>query len=111
MVEGWGAHVTTSAYDRLIHPEQRLRICAALRPLEETSFRSLRENLGLTDSALSKHIRTLNEAGYLDVVKESNIPRPRTWISLTVVGRTALEGHFAWLREIAHEADLQQAPG
>ncbi|MGB3829734.1 MAG: transcriptional regulator, partial [Ornithinimicrobium sp.] len=99
--------VRAGAYDRLIHPEQRLRICAALRPLEVASFRALREDLGITDSALSKHVRILSEAGYLDIVKESHVPRPRTWISLTTVGRNALEEHLAWLRVIAQRADSE----
>lgn len=95
------------AYDRLIHPEQRLRICSALRPLEEASFRALREDLEMTESTLSKHVRILSEAGYLDIVKERNVPRPRTWISLTTVGRNALEEHLAWLRVIAQRADSE----
>lgn len=99
--------MTVGAYDRLIHPEQRLRICAALRPLKEASFRSLRDDLGMTDSTLSKHVRILSEAGYLDIVKEGHVPRPRTWISLTKAGRDSLEQHLAWLRVIAQRADSE----
>jgi DNA-binding PadR family transcriptional regulator len=46
---------------------------------------------------ISKHTRTLEEAGYLEVRKGAVGRRARTWFRLTDTGREALTGHLAWL--------------
>lgn len=93
--------MTSANFDPVIHPEARLRICAFLLPTEQVGFGSMRDALCYSDSQLSKHLRTLAEAGYVATTKESDVPRPRTWVSLTQAGRTATEGHLAVLRDIA----------
>lgn len=89
------------AFDPVIHPEPRLRICAFLLPTEQVAFGSLRDELGYSDSQLSKHLKTLVEAGYVTTTKEGDVPRPRTWVSLTDAGRVATQGHLAVLRDLA----------
>lgn len=49
---------------------------------------------------LSKHVRVLHEAGYLDVHKSTSASRVRTSLSLTRAGRVAYDGHLAALRAI-----------
>jgi DNA-binding MarR family transcriptional regulator len=56
--------------------------------------------LGVSDSALSKHSRTLEDAGYLEVRKGSVGRRPRTWFQLTPAGRDAIRGHLDWLSSL-----------
>lgn len=94
----------------MIHPEQRLRICAFLLPAEQVVFGAIRDALGHSDSALSKHLRTLVEAGYVVTTKEADVPRPRTWVSLTTAGRDATRNHLAALQALA-TVDRQGADG
>ncbi|ADD40026.1 winged helix-turn-helix domain-containing protein [Stackebrandtia nassauensis] len=87
-------------FDALIHAPTRLSIMAFLIPLDWAEFRLVRDEVGLSDSALSKQITTLEEAGYLEVKKEFQGKRPRTSVRVTDAGRTAFEGHLAALRGI-----------
>ena len=63
-------------FDELIHERTRLQLCGLLAAVVEAEFATLRDSLGVSDSALSKHLKALDEAGYL-ITKEhtaSNIP-------------------------------------
>jgi DNA-binding MarR family transcriptional regulator len=91
--------------DAVIHAPSRLQICALLTPLEEAEFQLLRENLGISDSVLSKQVRQLENAGYVEVRKGAANGRPRTWIRLTGRGRKAFAAHVAALQEIAALAE------
>ena len=51
-------------FDDVIHEPHRLRICAMLVPSTGTDFATVRDEMGLSDSALSKHLKTLSERGY-----------------------------------------------
>ncbi|MEV6978358.1 transcriptional regulator [Kitasatospora sp. NPDC093806] len=87
--------------DAVIHAPVRFSITAALAAVDEADFRTLRDAVEVTDSALSKQIALLEEAGYVKVRKAFLGKRARTWLSLTATGRTALARHVAALREIA----------
>lgn len=85
-------------FNELIHAPQRLRICAALLPVQEVEFSALRDGIGVADSVLSKHLRALEEAGYVRLAKPTGRGRVKTWVSITVPGRTAVLGHMDALR-------------
>jgi DNA-binding MarR family transcriptional regulator len=88
--------------DPLLLEPKRLQICGSLAAVEEVEFATLRDLLGVADSVLSKHLRTLDEAGYVTATKQkASTGRPRTWLRLTHEGRTALRGHVAQLRRLA----------
>ena len=87
-------------FDTIIHAPNRLQICAFLAPLEEAEFKILRQELDVSDSVLSKHIRHLEEAGYVEQRKSTVDGRQRTWASLTKAGRTAFEQHVAELKRL-----------
>lgn len=86
--------------DELIHSPVRLSMMAALANAETIDFRSLRDVVEVSDSLLSKHVATLEEAGYLAVTKGYVGKRPRTWMSLTARGRSAYEMYLEVLRSI-----------
>ena len=87
-------------FDQVIHAPVRLRICAALDRVREIEFGALLTMLGISKSALSKHISVLAGAGYVGQRRAVRDTRQRVWISLTTTGRTAYQGHIAALRRI-----------
>lgn len=90
-----------SAFHELIHSPLRLRICAALDAATEVEFAALEEMLDVSTSLLSKQLRILTDAGYVELDKRRQpIGRPRTWVRLTLSGRRAWAGHAAALREL-----------
>lgn len=91
-------------FDHLIHAPVRLRICAALDPVREIEFSALLDLLDLSKSALSKHISTLADAGYVTQRRAVRDTRQRVWLHLTDTGRTAYRGHVAALRRIVGDA-------
>ncbi|WIB60432.1 transcriptional regulator [Curtobacterium sp. MCLR17_007] len=89
-------------FDAVIHAPQRLQICAMLARGGEVEFGVLREGLDVSDATLSKHLRTLTDAGYVDLRRVKRTQgQARTWVSLTPAGLQALRGHFAFLQSIA----------
>jgi DNA-binding MarR family transcriptional regulator len=95
---------TTPGFDELIHPPTRLGLVALLAASQWVEFSFLKESLELTDSALSKQVSTLVEAGYAEVRKEGAGRRRRTLVTLTPQGRTAFDGHVAALRRLVDPA-------
>ena len=100
----------TSRLDPAIHQPPRLGILTAVCETKRVDFVSLRDLLDLTDGNLSRHLTTLENAGYLKLDKTYEGRRPRTWISATRAGRKALAAEIATLREIVAAADPQRAP-
>ncbi len=96
----------SSGFDPIIHPLNRLQICALLAPIDEMEFSLIREELQVSDSVLSKQLRYLEEAGYIQPRKANQGGRQRTWLSLTKTGKKAFAGHVRALQEVAEQADL-----
>ncbi|QFU92058.1 hypothetical protein YIM_34485 [Amycolatopsis sp. YIM 10] len=91
----------TGGLDPVVHPIARLSICALLASgAEWLDFAAVRDSTGLSDSALSKHARTLEDAGYLEVRKGAVGRRPRTWFRLTPTGLRRYTAHVAALRAL-----------
>jgi DNA-binding MarR family transcriptional regulator len=93
---------TPAGFDELIHPPTRLGLMALLAATEWAEFSFLKESLELTDSALSKQVSTLIEAGYAEVRKEGAGRRRRTLVALTPKGRAAFEGHVEALHQMVN---------
>ncbi|WP_078628418.1 transcriptional regulator [Streptomyces sp. NRRL F-2664] len=79
----------------------RLSIVAALAAVEKAEFAYVRDLVELTDSALSKQVSRLDEAGWVPVEKGQVGRRTRTWLRLTEDGAAAYLGHLAALTVIA----------
>ncbi len=93
--------MTEALLDTVIHAPNRLRICALLTPLQEAEFQVLRDELGVSDSVLSKHLKQLEEAGYVAFRKGVVNGRQRMWAGLTEPGRAAFSGHVKALNQLA----------
>lgn len=92
--------------DSVIHAPNRLQICALLSPLAEAEFQVLRDELEISDSVLSKHLKKLEDAGYVKFRKGAMNGRQRMWATLTSSGRKAFSGHVKELRRLAAVVDL-----
>lgn len=87
--------------DDVIHAPVRFSIVAALAKADNAEFAAVRDAVEVSDSVLSKQVSQLEAAGYVKVKKGYVGKRPRTWLSLTPVGRAAFEQHLEALRAIA----------
>jgi DNA-binding MarR family transcriptional regulator len=91
--------------DPVIHGPNRLQICALLSPVKEAEFAVLRDELGVSDSVLSKHIKQLEEAGYVELRKAKMNGRQYTWAKLSRHGRRAFKMHIEELTRLAKLAN------
>lgn len=88
-------------FDPVIHAPGRLQICAVLSTVEAAEFALLRDAIKVSDSVLSKHLKQLEEAGYVKLTKAAENGRQRTWVTLTSAGRKAFTAHVAELQRLA----------
>ena len=75
--------MTTARFDELIHAPTRLEIVSLLAAAQWADFKYIRDELGLSDSALSKQLSTLESAGYVQIRKRFVGKFPRTSASLS----------------------------
>lgn len=98
-------------FSELIHAPTRLSLLSLLSATRWVEFGRLRESLQLTDSALSKQIATLEEAGFVAVHRNGIGRGKRMHVRLTPEGRAAFEAHVAALRTIVDRAPEQGPDG
>ena len=101
--------MTAARFDELIHPTTRLSIVALLAAADRVEFAFLRDQLDLSDSALSKQLSTLEAAGYVAIERPVSDRRRRVQARLTTTGRDAFQGHVAALQEILGSPQRRQA--
>jgi DNA-binding MarR family transcriptional regulator len=92
--------MTTPRFDELIHPSTRLSLVATLAAADWADFAYLKEVLTLSDSALSKQLSVLENAGYVATERHLEGSRHKVRARLTDEGRTAFDGHVEALRAI-----------
>jgi len=95
------------APDEVIHQSMRLKIMAALKAMpddEPIEFTRLKQLLLATDGNLGAHLTTLENAGYVEILKDFVGKKPRTRVVMTRTGRRAFERHVAYLRDILDRA-------
>jgi DNA-binding MarR family transcriptional regulator len=95
----------TPGFSEVIHVPTRLRICALLAGAGEVEFSVVRDALSLSDSVLSKHLKVLEQAGFVGLRKGTINTRTRTWAHLTKAGQRAFKAHVEELQKIAASAD------
>ncbi|MER5780116.1 transcriptional regulator [Streptomyces mobaraensis] len=96
--------MTKAHFDELIHPSTRLTLVATLAAADWAEFAFLKDRLALSDSALSKQLTTLEEAGYVTTERRLSGNRRKVRARLTSAGRDAFNGHIAALRAIVADA-------
>lgn len=105
------AKPTRAEFDEIVHAPHRLRICALLAPVESMEFGTVRDELRVADSVLSKQLKVLVDARYVRTTKaKGDSGRARTWLALTRDGKRAFAAHLEALRELA-EAAQGTSPG
>jgi len=88
--------------DPILHQSLRLAVISVLIAVDSAEFVYLREKTGATAGNLSVQIDKLQEAAYIQVVKDFNGKKPRTTCRITAVGKTALEGYITALKTYIH---------
>lgn len=88
-------------FDAVIHAPGRLQICAILASVDDAEFATVRDAIGVSDSVMSKHVKQLEDAGYVAVSKAAAGGRQRTWLALTAAGKRAFKAHVAELTRLA----------
>ncbi len=95
---------TPPGLDEVIHHPTRLTLVAFLAGCAEAEFSAVRDYCQISDASVSRIATVLDEAGYVKIRKGHVGRRPRTWLSLTPAGRTALNRHLAALQAIVNAA-------
>lgn len=89
--------------DPVIHAQARLRVTATLATLpagDRITFPRLQEILRMTAGNLSVHLRKLEDARYVEIVKTHHGRTPATLVGLTPRGRLAFEEYTAAVRAL-----------
>ena len=94
--------------DETLSAPLRLSLVAALARVENAEFGTLRDSLEVSDSQLSKQASALEGVGYVSMRKGYVGKRPRTWLSITPEGRSALATHLSALRAIVEGLDASE---
>jgi DNA-binding MarR family transcriptional regulator len=86
--------------DKIIHAPARLTIMSYLYVVDSADFLFLQNQLQLTPGNLSAHLRKLEEAGYVEIVKEFIERKPHTALALTKKGRQAFQEYQQNLKQV-----------
>ncbi len=81
-------------FNKAFESKARLGIMSVLMVNEMVSFNSLKELLSLTDGNLATHLRSLEEAGYIEFKKEFIGRKPNTIYLVTEAGKQAFHEHL-----------------
>jgi DNA-binding transcriptional ArsR family regulator len=103
--------MTEARFDEVIHAPTRLAIVSLLAASRWADFKFIRDRASLTDSALSKQLSILEDAGYVTIRKAFVGKWPRTSVSLSKRGRAAFKGHVGALQQIVASAGASLRAG
>jgi len=78
---------------------------ALLAGADDAEFSFIRDHLDVSDSDLSKQMKTLQEAGYVEIRKTGHGRNSTTSFKITKPGRKALTSHLAALNELIKQAE------
>lgn len=92
--------------DRLIHEPTRLMIMTQLYVVESADFLFLQHQLQMTPGNLSSHLSKLEEAGYVEIVKEFIERKPHTALKLTKKGRDAFNDYRKNIKKVFEDLPM-----
>lgn len=98
----------TRGLDEVVHQRVRLGILAIAHEARRVEFGFLRTTLQLTAGNLGQHLTVLETAELVHIEKGYEGKRPRTWVTLTPAGQTALRAEITHLKQLIQQ--VEQAP-
>lgn len=94
-----------AALERIFHEPNRLAIVSALIPNPEgMRFREIKEACELTDGNLSRHLKTLESKGIVEIEKTFKDAKPMTTVSMTREGRQKFMAYLEALESVLKRA-------
>lgn len=91
--------------DRVIHERARLSVLTSLITNPHgVTFNDLKELCALTDGNLSRHLRVLERAKMVEIVKGSDHNRPLTVCRITASGRKRYLEYLNTLEQVVRDA-------
>jgi Transcriptional regulators len=91
--------------DRVIHERARLSVLTSLLTHPKgVAFGDLKELCSLTDGNLSRHLRVLEEANMVEIVKGHEHNRPLTVCRITTAGRKRYLEYLETLEQVVRDA-------
>jgi DNA-binding MarR family transcriptional regulator len=92
--------------ERIFHEPNRLAIMSALIGTSEEglSFNDLKKECELTDGNLSRHLKTLEDFGAIQIEKSFFEKKPRTMVFISEAGRHHFIEYLQALEEVLKKA-------
>lgn len=91
--------------DRVIHERARLSVLTSLMTnAKGLTFNDLKELCALTDGNLSRHLRVLEQAKMVEIVKGHERNRPLTVCRITASGRKSYLEYLTTLEQVIRDA-------
>ncbi len=95
----------TNELDDIVHQRVRLGVLTIAHEARRVEFGFLRTALDLTAGNLGQHLTVLEKASLVHIEKGYEGKRPRTWVSLTPAGETALRDEIAQLKRLIAQTE------
>ena len=86
--------------DKVIHERARLAIMTLLYHHKEVSFNYLKQALKTSEGNLATHLKSLEGAGYINVIKKFVKRKPRTSYQLTKKGKERYGRYVATIEKL-----------
>lgn len=91
--------------DRVIHERARLSVLTSLiTNTKGLTFGDLKQLCSLTDGNLSRHLRVLEKAKLVEIVKGHDRNRPQTMCRITPTGRKRYLEYLSTLEQVVRDA-------
>jgi DNA-binding MarR family transcriptional regulator len=91
--------------DRVIHERARLSVLTSLLTHPKgLTFNDLKQLCALTDGNLSRHLKVLEHAKLVEIIKGNDQNRPQTLCRITTSGRKKYMQYLATLEQVVRDA-------
>jgi DNA-binding MarR family transcriptional regulator len=94
--------------DDVVHQRVRLGILTIAHQARQVEFGFLRTTLELTAGNLGQHLTVLEKAELIHIEKGYEGKRPRTWVTLTPAGQTALREEITHLKQLIQQVEQSE---